>query len=145
MDIVFTFPVRAEAEKIFQAITTKKGYQGWWAAVCDIDCRLDKHSSIRFEKDDITEEMCFKVVDVKENKRLVWHCYKNNVFESMLNTTLAFDIQEEADGCQVTFTLHSADKQWKQHPEYDHIREGWKFFMKSLKDYCETGRGEPWG
>jgi uncharacterized protein YndB with AHSA1/START domain len=145
MDIVIKFTVEATPEKVFKAVTTKKGYQGWWAAVCDVNCRPNGSSSIRFEKSDIIEEMCFRTVEVRKNEKLVWHCYKNNVFESMIDTLLSFEIKELSNGSQIQFRLQSKDKNWEDHPEYEDIKQGWLFFMDSLKEYCEVGVGQPWG
>ena len=66
MAIKFEFEISATPETIFNAVATKKGHQGWWAAVCDVDCELNHLSSIRFIKEHITEEMCFKTIEVKK-------------------------------------------------------------------------------
>lgn len=144
MAIILERKINADAGTIFKAITTKKGYQGWWAAVCDIDCKLDHLSSIRFEKEHIIEEMVFKTAGVKENEKLVWLCTVNNVFYSWVGTRLTFEIRKNGSGNNFIFTQTSADKDWKKHADYSGSLAGWEFFLDSLKSYCETGEGEPW-
>ena len=100
MAIKYEIKINADAETIFKAITTKKGYQGWWAVVCDVDCKINHSSSIRFEKKDITEEMVFKT---RENEKLVWLCTANNVFPSWVGTTLTFEIKEKGKCNQFIF------------------------------------------
>lgn len=145
MSIKLERKINATPQTIFKAITTKKGYQGWWAVVCDVNCKLNQQSSIRFEKEDLTEEMIFKTIEVRENEKLVWLCLANNVFPSWVNTTLTFEIKRNGNKSNFTFTQTSADKNWKKHPDYNGSLAGWNFFFDSLKNYCETGEGEPWG
>ena len=63
----------------------------------------------------------------------------------MVNNTLTFKIKKNGKGSILTFTQNSSAPAWKKHPEHQNIVDGWYFFMDSLKNYCETGKGEPWG
>ncbi len=110
MSIKLERKINASPQTIFKAITTKKGYQGWWAVVCDVNCKLNQQSSIRFEKEDLTEEMIFKTIEVRENEKLVWLCLANNVFSSWVDTTLTFEIKGRENKNHLTFTQISADK-----------------------------------
>jgi uncharacterized protein YndB with AHSA1/START domain len=145
MAIKFELVISAPAKKIFNAITTQKGYQGWWAKVCDVDCRPDGVSSIRFEKEKVVEEMVFKVIELIPNEKLVWLCTSNNVFESWVNSTIVFEIAHKGQNSLVRFIQTSPIAFWEKHPDYSGSVAGWEFFMESLKAYCETGKGSPWG
>ena len=145
MAIKFELIINASSDKVFKAVTTKKGYQGWWAKVCDVDCKMKGISSIRFEKDDITEEMIFKATEVEPNKKLVWLCTSNNVFETWVGSTIIFDMEPQGKNTLLKFTHTNPDKNWKKHPDYSGSLAGWEFFIESLKDYCENGKGSPWG
>ena len=145
MSIKLELKINATPQTIFKAITTKKGYQGWWAVVCEVHCKLNQQSSIRFEKENLTEEMIFKTIEVKENEKLVWLCVANNVFPSWIGSTLTFEIKVSRNKNNFTFTQTSADKNLKKHADYNGSLAGWKFFFDSLKSFCETGKGEPWG
>ena len=129
MDIRIEFIINAKPQVVFKAITTKKGYQGWWAIVCDVDCKLNHSSSIRFEKEDIIEEMIFKTTETKENEKLVWLCTANNVYASWVGTTLTFEIKKKEKGNQLIFTQISSDKNWGKHPDYSGSLAGWEFFF----------------
>jgi len=145
MEIKFQERIKVDEQTIFKAVTTKKGYQGWWAVVCDINCKLNQLSSVRFEKEDITEEMIFKTIEVIKNQKLVWLCISNNVFKTWEGTTLTFDIEKNGTACVLTFTQISSNINWKKHSDYPGTIAGWDVFIDSLKKYCETGIGNPWG
>ena len=144
MSIELNRDINADKKIIFEAITTKKGYQGWWAAVCDVNCKLNQTSSIRFEKENVTEEMIFKAIEVRENEKLVWICLANNVFPSWVNTTLSFEIKGNGNKNHFIFIQASIDENWEKHADFNDSLAGWNFFFDSLKRYCETGKGNPW-
>jgi uncharacterized protein YndB with AHSA1/START domain len=142
-DIKFELDIKAGPNTIFKAVTTKKGYQGWWTLTCDINCKPDQESFIRFEKEDRTEQMCFRTKEIIENERLVWLCISNNVFSSWVGTELSFEIKKKGKGSFLTFTHCSTDPNWGKHPDHQPSAGGWDHFMGSLKTYCETGIGDP--
>jgi uncharacterized protein YndB with AHSA1/START domain len=144
MDISFEVNIAAVPEKVFEAVTTKQGYQGWWTETCDINSGLNQESSIRFEKEDKTEEMCFKVLENILNKKLTWLCISNNVFPSWVGTMITFDIETAKNGTIMIFTQKSTNRNWHKHTDYQPSANGWEFFMNSLKNYCETGEGQQW-
>jgi len=129
---------------IFEAITTRSGYAGWWTSDCDIDCRPGSDSFIRFAKDDKIEEMVFRTLVIRTDEYLEWHCVHNNVFESWIGSTLFFELTEIPGGSSLSFRQASAIPRWSRHPEYESGKSGWEFFLASLKRYCETGKGSPW-
>lgn len=136
--------INADPQTVFEAFTTKKGYQGWWSLTCDIDCKPGRGSFIRFEKPDRTEQMGFRTKEMIKNEKLVWLCFENNVFPSWIGTELHFLIKKKDHTCSLIFTQHSDAPGWNDHSDYRPSVSGWKFFMASLKNYCETGEGDPW-
>lgn len=145
MSIKFSLSINAGTHEIFKAVTSKKGYQGWWAKVCDVDCKLNGISSIRFEKSHITEEMQFKTIEVENDRKLVWQCIANNVFSSWIGSVITYDIRQRKGKNQLLFTQTSSVIDLKSHKDYEQSVAGWNFFLESLKSYCETGKGDPWG
>lgn len=145
MNIQFKIDISAQSESVFAAVTTKQGYQGWWTNTCDIDSAIGGYSSIRFEKENLTEEMCFTTIESIPNNKFVWLCTANNVFPSWVTTTITFAISPTRHGCELVFKQSSEDPKWNKHEDYEPSKSGWDFFMDSLKEYCETGSGQPWG
>jgi len=144
-EIQFTInkKIKASSSEIFLAITTTSGYQGWWAAECDIDCTIGRTSAVFFRKPHILEEMRFVTMDVAENKRVVLTCTANNVFESMIGGVLTFEIASNNAGSELSFCQTLCGEMSRV--ELDSVKSGWAFFLNSLKKYCETGAGLPWG
>ena len=143
-DIRFELDINAGRGTIFKAFTTKKGYQGWWSPTCEIRCKVGQDSFIRFEKEDRTEQMGFRTKEVIENEKLVWVCFSNNVFSSWIGTELCFAIIAKGQSSRLVFAQRSNDPDWAKHPDYQPSCNGWDFFVGSLKNYCETGAGDPW-
>ena len=144
MVINFKVDIEASPDVIFDAVTTNEGYHGWWTATCEIDCTPGHRSAVRFEKEKVTEMMVFETLELVENERLVWRCLENNVFPSWVGTVLFFEISSGPKQSRFNFLQKSDDADWKNHPDYPSTKEGWIFFLNSLKDYCETGEGAPW-
>ena len=144
MSIKFKRNIKARPDVVFKAITTKKGYQGWWTRTCEIDCAVHHDSFIWFEKKDITEEMIFKTLEVSFNEKLLWFCFANNVFPSWVGTKLEFIITTNDSGTELNFIQTSEDDYWHKNKDYANSNSGWGYFMDSLKSYCETGEGQPW-
>jgi uncharacterized protein YndB with AHSA1/START domain len=144
MAIKLKIGIDASPGVIFDAITTNDGYHGWWTASCDIDCSLGHRSSVRFEKEEATEAMVFETLEFIKNETLVWRCLENNVFPSWIGTTLSFEISSAPKQSILNFVQKSDDPNWKNHADYQSSKGGWGHFLTSLKDYCETGEGQPW-
>jgi uncharacterized protein YndB with AHSA1/START domain len=144
MDIRFEISIAADPAVVFEAVTTRKGYQGWWTSTCDIDPALNGESSIRFEKEEGTEEMRFVTQEYLPDRKFVWRCIANNVFASWVGAVFVFEIEKNKGGSRLIFTQSSDRKNWNKHADYRPSVDGWAFFMDSLRRYCETGEGEPW-
>jgi hypothetical protein len=54
-------------------------------------------------------------------------------------------LHESNDSCRFSFTHNGFDEKWEGSPPYVMTKEGWEHFMQSLKNYCESGKGQPWG
>jgi uncharacterized protein YndB with AHSA1/START domain len=144
MDIKHQIQINAGAKTIYDALTTKKGIEGWWSLNCEINCKPGQESVMTFVKDDRTVVMHFITKEVIENKKLVWLC-NDNGNPVWINSTLSFEITDGQNGKTLTFIHSGFDKQFKGHPAYQMTVDGWNFFMKSLISYCETGKGQAWG
>ena len=84
--------------------------------------------------------MEMRIEELELNKKVVWHCVKHE-YEIWINTTMSFEIK--ADG---TFEfVHFDFKQENCDVErYGLVSKAWDYFMKNLKDFCETGEAHPW-
>ncbi len=140
MDISMTLQMKASAHSIFRAISSQDGIRSWWCKVCDISEGTGNYCILNFIKEGNTVVMEFQVTELVQDTKLVWKCV-NNGSPAWINTKLIYQI--ESNGT-LHFTHAGFDEKWKGLPPYEDTINGWKHFMESLKNYCETGSGEPW-
>lgn len=113
-------------------------YRGFWNTVAEVEENVGGKAKLRFIKDGTPVNMEFVVDELVPNERVRWTCTAHDL-ESWVGTRLNWEIQAMGDGSRVRFE-HDG---WKgEAPEP--VAQGWKHFVKSLKAYVETGRGEPW-
>lgn len=141
MDIKHEFSINTTAEKLFEAFTTEAGLNGWWTKDCDIDTQVGGVSKTRFNDKGV--EMEFRTDELKSGEHMLWTC-TNNPNPSWPGTKLYFGIASSDNGVTFRFNHYGWDAQWKGQLPYEQTKGGWEHFMKSLKDYLETGTGEPW-
>ena len=143
MDIVHEFPIETSAEKLYAALTTQVGINGWWAKDCQPAAAEGGVSVMRFNKQGQIVEMQFRVDELQDNQGTRWTCVQNPN-PAWINTQLEFAIRENGSGSMLRFAHTGWDAQWKGQPPYEMTKETWQGFMTSLKNYCENGVGAPW-
>lgn len=145
MDIIHNFTIKTPAGNLYMALTSQQGINGWWARDADVGQRVGEVSKMRFAKESGTVEMHFRIDELKPGTRgrVSWTCIRNPN-PAWLDTTIQFTIHESNEESSLTFTHGHWDSKWEGQINYEQTKEGWKHFMKSLKTYCETGKGEPW-
>ena len=144
MDIKNQLQINASPQKVYEAITTQQGFEGWWSQVCHISSSVGELSFMKFVKEGRIVGMYFRIDELQKDKKVIWSCVQNGN-PCWVNTKLTFEIEKTNDGCLLTFIHHNFDEKWKGTPLYTMTVDGWNFFMNSLKSYCETGKGQPWG
>ena len=79
-----------------------------------------------------------KIVDLQPNKRVKWKCLAGD--KEWIGTNFVFDL-EEKDGETI---LRFEQKNWKDETDFfASCNYQWAHYMRSLKQYCETGNGTP--
>jgi uncharacterized protein YndB with AHSA1/START domain len=144
MEIKHQFHINASPKTIFNAITTQAGINGWWAGNAKVNTELEQDSVLIFVKETQTVEMVLKAKEKKDSEKFTWLCTTNGN-PVWINTILSFEITKSGTGSELNFTHTNFEDKWKDHPAYQMTIDGWKHFMSSLKDFCETGKGQPWG
>lgn len=146
--------INAPAEKIYDAVTNVPGLSAWWTPNTQM---VTERNVLRFHfGPDYFKEM---EIIKQEFPYLEWLCTSG---------------AEEWKGTSVSFQLHAHDKesmlrlhpeiagQMEQHsgnptllifrhdnwpaqsPMFAECNYTWAMFLRSLKSYCETGKGNPW-
>ena len=126
--------IKAPLEDVYRAVSTPEGVTGWWTKTSGDP---EAGGELVFDFDAVTVEV--KVTANTNNKSVEWTVQGDK--GEWLNTRICFDLEELED--QVMVNFQHAD--WKQPTEMlAHCSTKWAVFLLSLKDYLETGTGNPY-
>ena len=125
--------------KAYAALTEQSGYLGWWSKDCQIAGRVGGESSLRFDKQGSIVKMRFRTDAMEPESRVRWTCISHDM-DSWIGTTLSWTIATDASGVSVAL-LHDG---WQSETPPEMVAQGWKHFLGSMKQYLETGVGQPW-
>jgi len=138
--------IAAPAASVYEALTTAKGLQGWWTATCEVGAEAGALSTFWFGQ----THNVMRIERLEPDREVVWRCVKQHHHApSQLTRT------DEWIGTRLVFQL-AAPTPASTILEFEHIGLmpglecyeicdlAWDHFLKrSLKNYVETGRGEP--
>ncbi len=131
VNILHRVGIAASANKVYEALTTLEGNQGWWDSNAKGDAK--KNGVLTFFKD-----VDMKVVETQPNELVKWKCVRGPA--EWVDTEIIFELVQR--GAQ-TFVLFS-HVGWKNPVEFmHHCSTQWAYFVVSLKELVETGKGHP--
>ena len=133
----------ADPELVFNAIT--KEINKWWTEKSNKINNVGDKLAVQFE--DLTSwEM--DVINFSPNHSLEWYVTNaNHDLENLSRkdewekTTIKWKIEENVKGSKVLI-IH--DGLVPSLECYSICHNGWDYFLKSLKNYLETGKGSPY-
>ncbi|HEX3799547.1 MAG TPA: SRPBCC domain-containing protein [Verrucomicrobiae bacterium] len=128
---------------VYDALTTEAGLRGWWTRTCEVGKRVGEQSTFRFGK----MHNVMRIEKLRPDSEVCWHCVEQH-HDGLQQV-------DEWKGTQVSFRLMSQTP-GRTLLDFEHrglapqlecfaiCERGWDHFLKtSLKNYVETGRGEP--
>jgi uncharacterized protein YndB with AHSA1/START domain len=129
------YHINASPEKVFEALTTIQGLSGWWTTKTSGDCLPG--GTIQFNFGDMGgPEM--KVREMIPHEKLTWECL-NMDWAGHLFT---FQLDTNDNKTRVRFE-HSG---WNETGDfYASCCYSWARYLESLRQLCQTGRGEAFG
>jgi len=132
-NITHQIGVTADHDKIFYALTNIDGLSNWWTN--ETSGSANKDGTIKFAFNGDGPEM--KVTDVSKDS-VKWECLSGP--DEWLGTNLLFKLEPCENQTRIFFS-HSG---WKEEtPFHYHCSMKWAVFMLSLKNYLNTGKGNP--
>jgi len=157
-DIYHEILIIAAADKVYDAITTKDGLAAWWTPRADAKAETDSIATFPFGEGYFKE---MKITGLIPSEQVKWTCIKGA--EEWMGTHLSFkledgdqqtlsnshpeiegQIQQQASGQTATLLIFHHDD-WKDYtPMFAECNYTWAQFLRSLKLFCETGKGRPW-
>ena len=135
-DIKHQFHIAAPKEKVFEAITTIKGLSGWWTTQTTGECRPG--GIIQFRFGTLGNDM--KVISMKKDEWVQWECMAGP--EEWVGTRLTFQLTNSEGKTRVRFE-HAG---WRNANDFfAGCTFTWGRYMESLRQLCQTGKGEAFG
>ncbi|KAA5536728.1 SRPBCC domain-containing protein [Taibaiella lutea] len=148
----------APAEKIYDALTSRDGLASWWTPKTETSAGL--HSVARFTfGGTYYKEM--KIKELKPPVLVKWKCIAGA--DEWKGTSLSFKLEEGTKEALIETHPEMQDQfqqsqpaakgtllifhhdDWKAYtPMFAECNYTWGQFLKSLKLFCETGKGKPW-
>jgi uncharacterized protein YndB with AHSA1/START domain len=138
-DIKHLLEINVTIDKVYKAITTQDGLANWWTQ--DVTAKPEVGSIAKFRFGDIFSAD-LKVTALDENSVIKWECV-NSSEEEWVKTDFTFSLEESKSGTLLRF---AHDNWWKGMTDaFQRSNFLWGYYLQSLKEYCELGRGRPYG
>ena len=133
--------INAGSGEVFRALSTRKGLQGWWTTL--VKGEFVKGGKIRFEFEGLDEHIVMQVDETKKSSEVVWTCLEHTSLPEWDGTKIHFDLKETAkNSCELDFAHIGLVPKLTC---YQDCKSGWDYFLSSLVDYVESGKGQPYG
>jgi uncharacterized protein YndB with AHSA1/START domain len=149
--------IGAPAEKVYDAITTQKGLAAWWTPEANAKAQLNSIARFPFGPSYFKE---MKIIELKPLELVKWNCIAGA--DEWIGTTLSFQLiagdtktlldahpeikgqVEQLEEDKATLLIFHHDN-WREYTlMFAECSYTWGQFLKSLKLFCETGKGLPW-
>lgn len=140
-EIRFDVSIEAEPKLVYQALTEREPMERWWAE-CYLKPEIGSDAVFFFRSVGAYKRM---VVENLVPERLVeWRCVEHfyNGTTEWKGTTIRFELSKNARGGTDLRFVHG---NWSDSSTmFEECVEGWRHFItESLKNFLETGTGEP--
>jgi len=136
-DIMHLVKIHASPERVYQALTTAEGIRNWWTRDAVLDSKIGGTGEFGFFERRIVTKM--EVDEFKPPVRVGWKTI-SSAAPGWDGTTITFDLRAEGSDTVLSF----AHRGFKQADEgYARTTTGWGYYLVSLQQYLETGKGAP--
>jgi len=130
------FHINSPIEDVFKALNDIDSLKDWYTS----DVEGGKHLSdrITFKYGDM--KMDVQITELLSNRRVQWTCIENeSPFEHHVFT---FDLDMNVEKTRVRFTHNGF---MTQDDNYANLNYSWGKYLESLRQFCQTGKGEAFG
>jgi len=139
-----SFDISADTATVYAALTTVKGLRGWWTQDCTGETAVGDTLHFRFGR----TSKGMRIERLEPGREVHWLCTHAHIAADRLAR------RDEWVGTRIIFRLTSTgDGRTRldfEHiglvPEmecYDLCSGGWDYYLPSLRQFAETGRGRP--
>ena len=122
--------IGASPQKVYDAIATQKGLQGWWTGDSVAEPRVGSVAEFGFYNRKILFRM--RIDELQPGKRVVWTCIGDH--DEWKDTRLTWEISQ-AEGASILNFVHG---NWRATTSFfASCNSTWGLLMYRLKDYVE--------
>jgi hypothetical protein len=107
----------------------------WWTTEVETDV-TKAQLNFHFHKD-FNPQMR---IEEQPDKEVSWHCVKGH--DAWRESTITFGLEGENGTTQLTFVQDYAKELSEE--AYGRYNFSWGYYLDSLRQFCETGRGKPY-
>jgi len=128
--------IRADREKVFDAMTTAHGLDQWFTHGSSVDRRPGGMLTFRWKDwgaDKYTGEAKCPIVDVEVPKKFVFKWWEDHY------TTVEIDFEETSEGTLVRLNEYGYEDSQEGHRRLIECATGWGEALTLLKFFCEHG------
>lgn len=120
---------------VYEAIATEQGVRNWWTVQAQITTEIGGTAEFSFgDKYYIKME----ITELDPGKKVAWLCLVGD--EQWVGTEFSFEVKDLED----EVLLHFSQSKWDSETEFfAHCNFQWGIYLLSLKNFCETGKGQP--
>jgi uncharacterized protein YndB with AHSA1/START domain len=121
-----------------EALTTPEGIRNWWTRDVDLGSKVGGTGEFRFyEGKSVTK---VRVEELGPPVRVGWKTISANAPGGCEGTTIAFDLRAEGSDTVLSFAHRGFERASEG---YALVNTGWAYYLVSLQQYLETGKGAP--
>jgi len=137
-NIMHLLKIVAPPARVYQALTTAEDIRNWWTRDADLDDRVGGSGEFRFYDRRVATNATIE--ELRPPARVAWRITASTAPGGWPGTTITFDLRPE-DGATVLIFAHRGFPE--ENEGYARVTTGWAYFLISLQQYVETGRGAP--
>ncbi|TND07225.1 MAG: Activator of Hsp90 ATPase 1 family protein [Bacteroidetes bacterium] len=131
------FHINAKPGDVYKAISSIEGLQNWWTIETSGNTEQNRIIHFRFGANGGPD---MKVTESKPGEKVCWQCVSSP--HGWLDHTFTFLLDENEGKTRVRFS-HAG---WKETDDFYAICSfSWGRYMESLRQFCQTGKGEAFG
>lgn len=131
--------INATPEKVFSTLTVAAESGAWWAPATG---SAAEGGELRLTFEGISDPLILRVKQATRPSAVIWEAEACAFLPEWVGTTLAFTLSPSGTGgCDLEFRHHGLVPQLEC---YEVCREGWDQYLPSLRDYIQTGTGNPY-
>jgi uncharacterized protein YndB with AHSA1/START domain len=134
--------IEANPDAVYAALTSPEGLRSWWSQDCDVSTAVGGTIHFRFGRN----HKDMRIERLEQNREVRWLC--TGAYMAAAHLTR----RDEWVGTHIVFRL-TGDRRTRL--DFEHLglvpafecyglcSDGWRYFIASLQQFVETGRGTP--